>query len=130
MAGESPDRSKQRESSAEPTSGERGFGSRRRAIRVSRCPREKDSSGDGPDTATKVLTVRPETPTTPKQPAGTDEDTALRAAVSTWVRDSNPDAPANTADEPASETPVRDRGDFGREGGGGGGGGEVFRRGG
>ncbi len=104
MAGESPDRSKQRESSAEPTSGSAGSVPEARDPRLA-VSREKDSSGDGPDTATKVLTVRPETPTTPKQPAGTDEDTALRAAVSTWVRDSNPDAPANTADEPASETP-------------------------
>ncbi|BCM67551.1 hypothetical protein EASAB2608_02885 [Streptomyces sp. EAS-AB2608] len=104
MAGESPDRSKQRESSAEPTSGSAGSVPEARDPRLA-VSREKDSSGDGPDTATKVLTVRPETATTPKQPAGTDEDTALRAAVSTWVRDSNPDAPANTADEPASETP-------------------------
>ncbi|WP_432153511.1 D-alanyl-D-alanine carboxypeptidase [Streptomyces tricolor] len=104
VAGESPDRSKQRESSAEPTSGSAGSVPEARDPRLA-VSREKDSSGDGPDTATKVLTVRPETPTTPKQPAGTDEDTALRAAVSTWVRDSNPDAPANTADEPASETP-------------------------
>ncbi|WP_430382706.1 D-alanyl-D-alanine carboxypeptidase [Streptomyces sp. P10-4] len=104
MAGESPDRSKQRESSAEPTSGSAGSVPEARDPRLA-VSREKDSSGDGPDTATKVLTVRPETPTTPKQPAGTDEDTALRAAVSTWVRDSNPDAPANSADEPASETP-------------------------
>ncbi|MGV9754216.1 D-alanyl-D-alanine carboxypeptidase [Streptomyces tricolor] len=104
VAGESPDRSKQRESSAEPTSGSAGSVPEARDPRLA-VSREKDSSGDGPDTATKVLTVRPETPTTPKQPAGTDEDTALRAAVSTWVRDSNPDAPANSADEPASETP-------------------------
>ncbi|MYU28588.1 D-alanyl-D-alanine carboxypeptidase [Streptomyces reticuli] len=104
VAGESPDRSKQRESSAEPTSGSAGSVPEARDPRLA-VSREKDSSGDGPDTATKVLTVRPETATTPKQPAGTDEDTALRAAVSTWVRDSNPDAPANTADEPASETP-------------------------
>ncbi|WP_261801111.1 D-alanyl-D-alanine carboxypeptidase [Streptomyces sp. PBH53] len=104
VAGESPDRSKQRESSAEPTSGSAGSVPEARDPRLA-VSREKDSSGGGPDTATKVLTVRPETPTTPKQPAGTDEDTALRAAVSTWVRDSTPDAPANVADEAASEAP-------------------------
>ncbi|GAA2191117.1 D-alanyl-D-alanine carboxypeptidase [Streptomyces bangladeshensis] len=114
MAGESPDRSKQRESSAEPTSGSAGSVPEARDPRLA-VSREKDSSGDGPDTATKVLTVRPETATTPKQPAGTDEDTALRAAVSTWVRDSNPDAPANTAEEPASETPSEAEGASGAE---------------
>ncbi|WP_428836598.1 D-alanyl-D-alanine carboxypeptidase [Streptomyces bangladeshensis] len=114
VAGESPDRSKQRESSAEPTSGSAGSVPEARDPRLA-VSREKDSSGDGPDTATKVLTVRPETATTPKQPAGTDEDTALRAAVSTWVRDSNPDAPANTAEEPASETPSEAEGASGAE---------------
>ncbi|MDX2594374.1 D-alanyl-D-alanine carboxypeptidase [Streptomyces sp. WI03-4A] len=57
VAGESPDRSKQQESSAEPTSGSAGSvpGARDPRLTVSR---EKDSSSGKTDTATKVLSVR------------------------------------------------------------------------
>ncbi|MET8559297.1 D-alanyl-D-alanine carboxypeptidase, partial [Streptomyces flaveolus] len=91
VAGESPDRSKQRESSAEPTSGSAGSVPEARDPRLA-VSRERKSSGG--DTATKVLTVRPETPATREQSAD-PEDTDLQAAVSTWVREPSPDAPAN-----------------------------------
>ncbi|MEU7407762.1 D-alanyl-D-alanine carboxypeptidase [Streptomyces sp. NPDC042638] len=118
VAGESPDRSKQRESSAEPTSGSAGSVPEARDPRLA-VSREKDSSGGVTDTATKVLTVRPETPAEPKKPAGTEnsatpgEDTALRAAVSAWVRKPGTDATAksgktevtsNAAGEPGSSS--------------------------
>ncbi|MEV7504459.1 D-alanyl-D-alanine carboxypeptidase [Streptomyces sp. NPDC093018] len=99
MAGESPDRSKQRESSAGATSGHAD------SVPEARDPRlavarggsgastgagagagggQKDSSNGGTDTATKVF----------RTPA-IEEDTALRNAVSSWVRD---------ADEPEAST--------------------------
>ncbi|WP_079178789.1 serine hydrolase [Streptomyces humi] len=88
VAGESPDRSKQRESSAEPTSGSAG------SVPEARDPRlavaaEKETAG-GVDTATRVFSVRD-----PK-PAGED-DTKLRAAVAAWVRtsDETPEEPAD-----------------------------------
>ncbi|MEU6666398.1 D-alanyl-D-alanine carboxypeptidase [Streptomyces sp. NPDC046727] len=105
VAGESPDRSKQRESSAEPTSGSAGSVPEARDPRLA-VSREKDSSGGGTDTATKVLTVRPETPAEPEEPADTDnsadsaEDTALRAAVSAWVREPR----TNTTAKPSGKT--------------------------
>ncbi|MCG7210606.1 D-alanyl-D-alanine carboxypeptidase [Streptomyces arenae] len=95
MAGESPDRSKQRESSAEPTSGSAG------SVPEARDPRlavaaEKETAG-GVDTATRVFSVRD-----PK-PAGED-DTKLRAAVAAWVRtsDENPEEPADGDPEGAA----------------------------
>ncbi|MFI0812460.1 D-alanyl-D-alanine carboxypeptidase [Streptomyces echinatus] len=114
VAGESPDRSKQRESSAEPTSGSAGSVPEARDPRLA-VAREKDSSGGGTDMATKVLTVRTETPAGSGKPAGRkkpaeqekkpadaensptpDEDTALRAAVSAWVREPGTDATAKS----------------------------------
>ena len=109
MAGESPDRSKQRESSAEPTSGSAGSVPEARDPRLA-VSREKDSSGGVTDTATKVLTVRPETPAEP-------EDTPLRAAVSAWVRKPGTDATAksNPDEEPGgspdAETTARTEAD-------------------
>ncbi|MGW5655495.1 D-alanyl-D-alanine carboxypeptidase [Streptomyces humi] len=95
VAGESPDRSKQRESSAEPTSGSAG------SVPEARDPRlavaaEKETAG-GVDTATRVFSVRD-----PK-PAGED-DTKLRAAVAAWVRtsDENPEEPADGDPEGAA----------------------------
>ncbi|AGS70178.1 D-alanyl-D-alanine carboxypeptidase [Streptomyces collinus Tu 365] len=91
MAGESPDRSKQQESSVEPTSGSAGSvpGARDPRLTVSR---EKDSSSGTKDTATKVLSVRdvkaaaasgapdsansPESGTSSKPAAGSAEDDA------------------------------------------------------
>ncbi|MFR9790662.1 D-alanyl-D-alanine carboxypeptidase [Streptomyces sp. MB22_4] len=99
MAGESPDRSKQRESSAEATSGNAD------SVPEARDPRlavardsggsagagQKDSSNGGADTATKVL----------RTPA-VEEDTALRHAVSAWVRDADePTGPTDAAETPA-----------------------------
>ncbi|POX65287.1 D-alanyl-D-alanine carboxypeptidase [Streptomyces sp. Ru62] len=94
VAGESPDRSKQRESSAEPASGSAGSVPEARDPRLA-VSRERKSSGG--DTATKVLTVRPETPTAREQSAD-PEDTELQAAVSTWVREPSRDTPAKADD--------------------------------
>ncbi|MEU2427447.1 serine hydrolase [Streptomyces sp. NPDC007851] len=92
VAGESPDRSKQRESSAEPTSGSAD------SVPEARDPRlavaaEKEKAG-GVDTATRIFSVRD-----PK-PAGED-DTKLRAAVAAWVR-----TPDGTPEEPDAGDPV------------------------
>ncbi|WP_251093808.1 D-alanyl-D-alanine carboxypeptidase [Streptomyces sp. Caat 7-52] len=101
MAGESPDRSKKRESSVEPTSGSAGSVPEARDPRLA-VAREKDSSGGGTDMATKVLTVRAETPAEPDEPAGAEnspasgEDAALRAAVSAWVREPGTNATAKS----------------------------------
>ncbi|CAL2057590.1 MULTISPECIES: D-alanyl-D-alanine carboxypeptidase [Streptomyces] len=105
MAGESPDRSKQRESSAGATSGNAD------SVPEARDPRlavarngsggsagagagagggQKDSSNGGTDTATKVF----------RTPA-IEEDTALRNAVSSWVRDA--DDPETSTDAPAKD---------------------------
>ncbi|MFE9418169.1 D-alanyl-D-alanine carboxypeptidase [Streptomyces griseofuscus] len=102
MAGESPDRSKQRESSAGATSGNAD------SVPEARDPRlavarsgsggstgagaggGKDSSDGGADTATKVF----------RTPA-VEEDTALRNAVSSWVRDA--DDPEASTDAPAKD---------------------------
>ncbi|AXE86619.1 D-alanyl-D-alanine carboxypeptidase [Streptomyces sp. Go-475] len=85
MAGESPDRSKQRESSAEPTSGSAGPvpGARSETAdtREPRDPRlavardaERSSGRGGVDTATRVLSTRPSDDTaTPPADAGQDE---------------------------------------------------------
>ncbi|AOR37288.1 D-alanyl-D-alanine carboxypeptidase [Streptomyces fodineus] len=95
MAGESPDRSKQRESSAEPTPGSASPVPEARDPRLA-VSREKDSAPSGVDTATKILSVREAKPPAPEPGP---EDTALREAVSSWVRDASPtttDAPANS----------------------------------
>ncbi|WP_225097810.1 D-alanyl-D-alanine carboxypeptidase [Streptomyces sp. CoH27] len=91
MAGESPDRSKQRESSAEPTPGSGGSVPEARDPRLA-VSREKDSAdaGGGVDTATKVLTV-PATAKAEAESEAESEDAALQEAVSAWVRDA--DAP-------------------------------------
>ncbi|MEU0198694.1 MULTISPECIES: D-alanyl-D-alanine carboxypeptidase [unclassified Streptomyces] len=85
MAGESPDRSKQRESSAEPTSGSAGPvpGARSETAdtREPRDPRlavardaERSSGRGGVDTATRVLSTRPSDDTaTPPTDAGQGE---------------------------------------------------------
>lgn len=90
MAGESPDRSKQRESSAEPTSGSAGSVPEARDPRLA-VTREKDAAGGAKDTATKILTVRP--------------DTALHEAVSSWVRAPHADT---TADASGADTDPED----------------------
>ncbi len=93
VAGESPDRSKQRESSAEPTSGSAD------SVPEARDPRlavaaEKETTG-GVDTATRVFSVRDLKP----NPAE-ENDTKLREAVAAWVRTGNPTEDAETSEDP------------------------------
>ncbi|UWW95242.1 D-alanyl-D-alanine carboxypeptidase [Streptomyces murinus] len=103
VAGESPDRSKQRESSAGATSGNADSVPEARDPRVAVARNgsggsagagagggQKDSSNGGTDTATKVF----------RTPA-IEEDTALRNAVSSWVRDA--DDPEMSTDAPAKD---------------------------
>ncbi|MFF4934880.1 Ig-like domain-containing protein, partial [Streptomyces griseofuscus] len=93
VAGESPDRSKQRESSAGATSGNADSVSEARDPRLAVARdgsgggsgvEQKNSSNGGTDTATKMF----------RTPA-VEEDTAPRDAVSSWLRD---------ADEPEAST--------------------------
>ncbi|MFF7470808.1 serine hydrolase [Streptomyces sp. NPDC008092] len=104
VAGESPDRSKQRESSAEPTSGSA------ETVPEARDPRlavaaEKETAG-GVDTATRVFSVRDL-----KTADGTGEtgrtDAKLRDAVAAWVRTGEPaeDAAAPEGVTEAAEGP-------------------------
>ncbi|MEV6835399.1 D-alanyl-D-alanine carboxypeptidase [Streptomyces sp. NPDC051133] len=129
MAGESPDKSKQRESSAGATSGSAAPVPEARDPRLA-VAREKDSSGGAADTATKVLSVRdvkkraeeePSTPTPTPTPApapekSTDadeaksdaEDAALRDAVSAWVRSADPKKRESDATaKPSPESPAQ-----------------------
>ncbi|MFJ3985205.1 D-alanyl-D-alanine carboxypeptidase [Streptomyces fungicidicus] len=78
MAGESPDRSKQRESSAEPTSGSAGPVPEKRDPRlaVAREAAGPSEKRDRVDTATRVLSTR---------------DGRLREAVASWVRSAEPE---------------------------------------
>ncbi|GHE00471.1 D-alanyl-D-alanine carboxypeptidase [Streptomyces alanosinicus] len=107
MAGESPDKSKQRESSAEPTSGSAGPVPEARDPRVT-VAREKDSSPGGVDTSTKILSIRDARTTAktdmPEPEAGETpaEDAALREAVSAWVRSADTTGPANNSDTSAN----------------------------
>lgn len=100
VAGESPDRSKQRESSAEPTSGSADPVPETRDPRLA-VTREKDSAPGSVDTATKILSI-PDAKPTPAKPDTEEapaQDAALRKAVSAWVRKA---APANNTDTPAN----------------------------
>ncbi|WP_225834152.1 D-alanyl-D-alanine carboxypeptidase [Streptomyces sp. NK08204] len=101
MAGESPDRSKQRESSAEPTSGSAVPVPEARDPRLA-MSRDGDSSGGTTDTATQILSLRPPKPSAPA------EDPDLREAVSAWVRTATPNLPEDDTapkDEQAGGTP-------------------------
>ncbi|MEU9276091.1 D-alanyl-D-alanine carboxypeptidase [Streptomyces sp. NPDC048342] len=95
VAGESPDRSKQRESSAEPTSGKAGTVPETRDPRLA-VAADKETAG-GVDTATRVFSVRDlKTADEPDKGDETDKDgkdgkdgkgdTELRDAAATWVR--------------------------------------------
>ena len=102
MAGESPDRSKQRESSAEPTPGSAGSVPEARDPRLA-VSREKDSSG-AVDTATKILSVRDvkaaddSEESEPRKPEE-DQDSDLREAVSAWIRSAkNPETESGSED--------------------------------
>ncbi|MFF8953777.1 D-alanyl-D-alanine carboxypeptidase [Streptomyces sp. NPDC014940] len=108
VAGESPDRSKQRESSAEPTSGSGGSVPEARDPRLT-VSREKDSSA-AVDTATKILSVRDakRAADSEKSGAGTPgegQDSDLREAVSAWIRSAeDPQAQAGAKGEDAART--------------------------
>ncbi|MEV7319411.1 D-alanyl-D-alanine carboxypeptidase [Streptomyces sp. NPDC093970] len=78
VAGESPDRSKQRESSAEPTPGSEGTVPEPRDPRLAVAAENEKEAAGGVDTATRVFSVRD---------VKTDgDDTKLRQAVAAWVR--------------------------------------------
>ncbi|MGW2637409.1 D-alanyl-D-alanine carboxypeptidase [Streptomyces sp. NPDC001348] len=117
MAGESPDRSKQRESSVEPTSGKGG------PVPEARDPRlavsRKSEKRGGVDTATRVLSTRnltPDAEDSAEDAAADDaegsapqDDTRLREAVAAWVRsgDSAGEEKA-TGDAPEAENAADD----------------------
>ncbi|WP_235454013.1 D-alanyl-D-alanine carboxypeptidase [Streptomyces olivochromogenes] len=105
MAGESPDRSKQRESSAEPTSGSAGPVPEARDPRLA-VARESDSGGTT-DTATKVLSVREVTAAADTDSPDPKDDARLRAAVAAWVRsgEGGEESDADEADEAAEAAP-------------------------
>lgn len=92
MAGESPDRSKQRESSAEPTSGSAGPVPEAREARDPRMAVARESTGarGGVDTATRVFSVREVT-----EESGKTEKSG---------ESGKPEESAGTADTAESET--------------------------
>ncbi|MGY5007392.1 serine hydrolase [Streptomyces sp. 900105755] len=107
VAGESPDRSKQRESSAEPTPGSG------ESVPEARDPRlavaaGKETAG-GVDTATRIFSVRglktDETDETDEPGETGKDDAKLRDAVAAWVRTGEPaeDTEDATAPEAATE---------------------------
>ncbi|MEU9348081.1 D-alanyl-D-alanine carboxypeptidase [Streptomyces sp. NPDC048278] len=106
VAGESPDRSKQRESSAEPTPGSA------ESVPEARDPRlavaaGKETAG-GVDTATRIFSVRDlkttgETDETGETGEAGETDTKLRAAVAAWVRTGGEPAEDAAAPEAATE---------------------------
>jgi serine-type D-Ala-D-Ala carboxypeptidase (penicillin-binding protein 5/6) len=100
VAGESPDRSKQRESSAEPTSGSAGTVPEPRDPRLAVAAEDDKETAGGVDTATRVFSVRD------VKPDGED-DTELRQAVAAWVRTGTPatDGEASDADAEKPERP-------------------------
>ncbi|MEV5953843.1 D-alanyl-D-alanine carboxypeptidase [Streptomyces sp. NPDC051987] len=106
VAGESPDRSKQRESSAEPTSGSAGTVPEARDPRLA-VAAEKETAG-GVDTATRVFSVRDlnTADETGESGGSGDDDTQLRDAAATWVRTGEDAAEAVTEAEEGPETPA------------------------
>ncbi|MFG2956273.1 serine hydrolase [Streptomyces sp. NPDC048291] len=103
VAGESPDRSKQRESSAEPTPGSA------ESVPEARDPRlavaaGKETAG-GVDTATRIFSVRDlkTTDETGETGEAGKTDSKLRAAVAAWVRTGEPAEDDATAPEAATE---------------------------
>ncbi|MEU9351621.1 D-alanyl-D-alanine carboxypeptidase, partial [Streptomyces griseoloalbus] len=104
MAGESPDRSKQRESSAEPTSGSAGPVPEKRDPRLAVAREESSPQSRGSvDTATRVLSAREATENTAEAedgPSAERDDSAavgegrLSEAVATWVRSADSVEPA------------------------------------
>ncbi|MFE6285803.1 serine hydrolase [Streptomyces sp. NPDC057877] len=104
VAGESPDSSRQRESSEEPTSGSAGPvpGARgeSRDPRLAVTREEAEASGRRADTATRVLSA----PGGPggSGPGGPERDERLRAAVAAWVTSPS----GGEAEEEASGAPA------------------------
>ncbi|MFI6371163.1 D-alanyl-D-alanine carboxypeptidase [Streptomyces sp. NPDC050546] len=107
MAGESPDRSKQRESSAQETSGSASPvpEARSEAAAEARDPRlavardaEKSSARGGVDTATRVFSVR-----TPDEPTDGPTDTPPEAADPKQPTDATPDAEQDAAGDESRE---------------------------
>ncbi|WP_446447328.1 D-alanyl-D-alanine carboxypeptidase [Streptomyces broussonetiae] len=109
MAGESPDRSKQRESSAKATSGSGDSVPEDHDPRLA-VSREKDSSdsqGGGVDTATKILTVRD----VAKTDETADETTGAKTGKTGRTGKSDADAAGakrESADAGDEETPAED----------------------
>ncbi|MEV5312562.1 D-alanyl-D-alanine carboxypeptidase [Streptomyces sp. NPDC052610] len=110
MAGESPDRSKQRESSAEPTSGSAGPVPEARS--ESSDPRLA-AAGAAVDTATRILSAKDLAAARGKAGQASDDtagDEKLRAAVAAWVRsadeasDEGQEASPAGADDSEKET--------------------------
>ncbi|MFD8520417.1 D-alanyl-D-alanine carboxypeptidase [Streptomyces capillispiralis] len=126
VAGESPDRSKQRESSAEPTSGSAGPVPEKRDPRLA-VAREGAPSGSrgSVDTATRVLSAREATedaaeaedePSAKRDDSAAQGDGRLNEAVASWVRSADPVDPVEDASEEASAGAAdADAGDRGRE---------------
>ncbi|MGW4910088.1 D-alanyl-D-alanine carboxypeptidase [Streptomyces sp. NPDC004270] len=96
VAGESPDRSKQRESSAEPTSGSAGTVPEPRDPRLAVAAEDERETAGGVDTATRIFSVRD------VKTAGED-DTKLREAVAAWVRTGPPAEEAEDSGKDAEE---------------------------
>ncbi|MFH9178800.1 D-alanyl-D-alanine carboxypeptidase [Streptomyces albogriseolus] len=107
VAGESPDRSKQRESSAEQTSGSAGPVPERQDPRLAVARETGGSESRKTDTATRVLSVREASASAPEETPASDaadvdvdaesrDDGAedgegrLREAVAAWVRTAEP----------------------------------------
>ncbi|NIL52784.1 D-alanyl-D-alanine carboxypeptidase [Streptomyces sp. 2BBP-J2] len=125
MAGESPDRSKQRESSAEQTSGSAGPVPERQDPRLAVARETGGSESRKTDTATRVLSVREASASAPEEtPASDDADAdadvdvdaesrddgaedgegRLREAVAAWVRTAEPkDEEKSSRGEDASD---------------------------
>ena len=109
MAGESPDRSKQRESSAEQTSGSAGPVPEKQDPRLAVARGAGDSEGGKKaDTATRVLSVpKASASASASEDAGAEGaeegDGRLRQAVAAWVRSAEPGSEASSeAPEDAS----------------------------
>ncbi|MFI1504641.1 D-alanyl-D-alanine carboxypeptidase [Streptomyces sp. NPDC020597] len=117
MAGESPDRSKQRESSAEPTSGSAGTVPEARDSREIRDPRvavARDSDPSpargGVDTATRVFSVRDLKTEEAEEPGaeGSGADAAGTGSAGAGSAQSEPAGEPEAQEEPeaAEETPA------------------------
>ncbi|MGW3713573.1 D-alanyl-D-alanine carboxypeptidase [Streptomyces albogriseolus] len=139
VAGESPDRSKQRESSAEQTSGSAGPVPERQDPRLAVARETGGSESRKTDTATRVLSVREASASAPEEtPASDDADAdadvdaesrddgagdgegRLREAVAAWVRTAEPkDEEKSSQGEEASGADADVKPDAGDENEGG-----------